>query len=276
MKKYADFPIELISLPPEQLKTMLQEETRKPVPDDNLVLTILHILDEQDAGKPVVLNDREKAAWRKYQTSAIRRGKPLQPVFRAVASLAASLALILALMVSQLPQEASAGGIFDVFTKYSDKILEFFSFRLDESIMPEYEFRTDHPGLQKLHDTLVKYGYDGPAVPMWIPAEYNELLRIETDKATMCNTITATFSNGNQELIISISVFSTAVPQGYYKNALDAKELEIYGTIHYLLQNREKCTATWTEDNIAGCIALDCQENVLREILKTIYAMEAQ
>ena len=97
MKNHADLHRELTTLPPEQLKAMLQAETRKPVPDDDLVLEILHILEKQEAGKPIVLTDREKAAWREYQASVIRRGNPLQPVLRTAAAMAASLALILLL-----------------------------------------------------------------------------------------------------------------------------------------------------------------------------------
>lgn len=276
MKNHVDLHQELIALPPEQLKAMLQAETRKPVPDDDLVLAILHILDKQEAGKPIELNDREKAAWRKYQASVIRRGNPLQPVLRTAGAMAASLALILLLMFAALPQEASAGGIFDVFAKYTEEILEFFGSRSDKSIMPEYEFRTDHPGLQKMHDTLVEYGYDGPAVPMWIPEEYDEVLAIEIDKASRHVMATAIFTDGSKELTIRISIFNNSVPRGYYKNDPDARELEFYGVTHYLLQNKENCTATWTEDNIAGCVTLNCQEDVLQEILKTIYVMEAK
>ena len=275
MKNHVDLHQELIALPPEQLKSMLQAETRKPVPDDDLVLAILHILDKQEAGKPIELNDREKAAWRKYQASVIRRGNPLQPVLRTAGAMAASLALILLLIFAALPQEASAGGIFDVISWCNEMALRLFSPGKEQAPL-EYEFQTEHPGLQKLYDTLVEYGYDGPAVPMWIPEEYTELLKLEADVTSRCATISASFSNGINELIFKINIFDGAVPRGYYKDNPDAKELEIYGTMHYLLQNKENCTATWTEENIAGCITLDCQEDVLQEILKTIYVMEAK
>lgn len=275
MKNHADLHRELTTLPPEQLMAMLQAETRKPVPDDDLVLEILHILEKQEAGKPIVLTDREKAAWREYQASVIRRGNPLQPVLRTATATAASLALILLLMFAMLPQEVSAGGIFDVISWCNEMALRLFSPGKEQAPL-EYEFRTEHPGLQKLHDTLVEYGYDGPAVPMWIPEAYDELSRFEVDNSSRCVTISSGFTSGSKELIISISIFDTVVPQGYYKNDPDAKELEIYGTTHYLLQNKENCTATWTEENIASCITLDCQEDVLQEILKTIYVMEAK
>lgn len=274
MQNNSDLRQEWTQMPTSQLKAILKAETQKPEPDDDLVLTLLHILDHRRKEEPVELSRKEQAAWKEYRASAVRRGYPAKRVLRTLGAVAAAVVLVLVLAAGALPQEASAGGIFDVISWCNEVALRLFAPGKVQA-PAEYVFHTEHPGLQKLRDTLVEYGYDGPGVPMWIPEEYSELSRLEVDDASRCKTVTAGFSSGSGELVISISLFDTTVPQGYYKNDPDAQELELYGILHYLMQNRENCTATWIQDNIAGYIALNCQEEVLRDILKTIYAMEA-
>ena len=115
----------------------------------------------------------------------------------------------------------------------------------------------------------------GPAVPMWIPEEYDELLAVEVDEVNNQKNISAFFADGNEILVVMITVYDTAEPQGVYKDLPDPQKLEFFGTAHYYVYNLDRYTAVWERDNIAGTIVLDCQENILHRILKSIYVMEA-
>ena len=259
----------------EQLTGILQSETEKETPDDDLVLLILDILEKRDASRPVELGWKGKAAWREYLAKARKRVRPASYWGRRIAAAAASLVLVLMLVFAALPQEAKAGGIFDVIERYTHSILEFFGSSSDETMQLEYEFRTENPGLQKLRDTMVEYGVTGPSVPMWIPEEYDELIAIEIDEGEKHACISAVFTDGNKYFIVKMSIYDTVEPRGVYKDLPDPQKLEFFGTTHYYVRNLERYTAVWERDNIAGCITLDCQEDILHKILKSIYVLEA-
>lgn len=265
----------LEQLPKEQLTGMLEEETEKEIPDDDLVLLILDILEKRDASKPVELTRKGKAAWQRYLAKARKRARPTVYWGRRIAATAASLILIFGLLFAAMPQEAKAGSVFDVIQRYTNSILEFLGSSSDETMQLEYEFRTDNPGLQQLRDTLVEYGVTGPASPMWIPEEYDELLAIEIDEINNQTNISAVFTDEYKKFIVMIIVYDTAEPQGIYKNLADPQKLEYFGTTHYYVHNFERYTAVWERDNIAGTIVLDCQEDTLKRILRSIYVMEA-
>lgn len=173
-----------------------------------------------------------------------------------------------------MPQEAKAGSIYDVIAYCTDGLLEFFGSGSDESMLLDYEFQTEHPGLQKLHDTVVEYGYDGPAVPMWIPEEYQKLSSLDIDATPRYINITAAFSEGNKELIVAFVIYNDMAPRGYAKDLPDPKNIEIYGENFCYVKNANKYTVVWEENNIEGFITLDCHEETLNKILKSIYVME--
>ena len=258
----------------EQLTGILQTETEKETPDDDLVLLILDILEKRDASRPVELGWKGKAAWREYLAKARKRVRPASYWCRRIAAAAASLVLVLMLVFAALPQEAKAGGIFDVIGKYTEFVLRFFS--PGNEVEPlVYEFKTENPGLQKLRDTVVEYGVTGPAVPMWIPEEYDELLVFEIDETDEYTSVSTVITDGDKNLVIKISIYNTVEPRGVYKNLPDPQELEFFGITHYYVNNLERYTSVWERDNMAGYITLDCQEDTLKKILKSIYVMEA-
>ena len=51
----------------EQLRTMLVAEIQRAVPDDDLVLSILHILEEREPEVPDTGSEKEKAAWKLFR-----------------------------------------------------------------------------------------------------------------------------------------------------------------------------------------------------------------
>lgn len=269
-----DLRLELEQMATDKLAGLLQTETGKEVPDDDLVLLILDLLEGRMKQKPVELNPREQAIWKQYLAKAKKRARPAFAWGRAAVAVAATLVLVFGLMFAAMPQEAKAGSIFDVIARCTDLALRFFS-PGNETETLEYEFRTEHPGLQKLHDTVVEYGYDGPAVPMWVPEEYSELVSFEVDILPSQIGISTALTNGSDYLVIRIDVFDTIEPRGYYKELTNPEKIEMYGTIHHLVKNLERYTVVWDRENISGCITVDCQENVLHKILKSIYVMEA-
>ena len=56
----------------------------------------------------------------------------------------------------------------------------FFSPDEPTQAIEEYEFRTEHPGLQEVYDAVAGLGVTEPVVPMWIPEGYT-LFMCRTD-----------------------------------------------------------------------------------------------
>lgn len=269
-----DLRRELEKLPEASLQEMLQTEVAKEVPDDDLVLLILSILEERDKEKPPELTPKEQAAWKKYRKRVkSRAGSPMGSLGR-VAAVAASLAVVFAVVFATLPQEAQAGSIFDILARWTDSLIEFFDSGSDSSLV-NYTYQTNNAGLQQLRDTVVEHGGTERAIPMWIP-EGSELVSYEVDDLTYVTTISALFQDGGKYIVIKTDIYETAEPREFYKNMDNPREWEMFSNIHYVVQNREQWSAAWAKENTECFITLECREDVLDKILRSIYVTEAE
>ena len=57
----------------EQLSRLIQEETAKECPNDELVLMALDILEDREKDEPVKLGPKGETAWKKYQSKVRSR-----------------------------------------------------------------------------------------------------------------------------------------------------------------------------------------------------------
>lgn len=257
----------------DELNRILRAETEKAVPDDDLVLLILGILEERDREAPLVLSSREKTAWKRFRRNARRRGRSKTARWSRGVALAASLMLVLGFLFTVVPQETKAKGLHEIWTWCADTVLAFFTSEKEE-ILPEYEYKTENPGLQQLRDTVVEYGGTERALMMWIPEGY-ELAEIEIDEMRGLTSITTTLEDEENWLIICVDIYDTVDRIEFYKNMQDPKEKEFYGNTHYAVQNRDSWTAAWQIENVVCTVTLECQEDTLDAILRSIYVMEA-
>ena len=260
---------DLEELPSAQLRTMLNGEMQKAVPDDDLVISILHILEDREPEVSDSGSEKEKAAWKLFQKrvrarkrSRLRRNTGLMR--------AAIVALAVCLLISAMPQQAEADNWWQRLTRWTD---DFFGFvrEEEEPLLPEtYEFRTDSPGLQQVYDAAVELGITIPTVPMWLPQEY-ELASLAVVENPIKKYICAQFLNDGKECVLQINVLSGEASKDYFKNNADVKKHESGGVIHNLVQNMERWAVTWTEDNIECAFTIDCSEETLHEIIDSIY-----
>lgn len=258
------------TLPGEQLEALLHDELEKPFPDDDTVLTLLHILEEREPDVPA-LTPREMQAWQKYQTRALRRAKKTWYPIRWL-PVAVSLILIVSVMFSLLPQQAEAETLWEMLSRWKDTVLQFLE--PEKGYIPgEYVFHTNHPGLQQVYDAVAELGIEEPVVPMWIPEEY-ELTKMKETTNPKMNGINVIFSDGDKSLVYNADYFKESVSREYYKDDTYSEVYEIEGMTYNITRNNDWWVAVWTKDNIECSIALDCQEETLRRILDSIYTME--
>ena len=268
----------LEQMPTEKLDEMLHEELRNEPADDNAIRMIMSVLRERDKDKPVEITLKIEKAWEKYQHDIAKldrqesRSQQVRSWLLKAAVTAAVLALVL---VPIVPQEAGAESLWGALVRLTTDIVEFFGPDDNKGRLAEYEFRTDNPGLQQLHDAVVELGVTDPYVPMWLPVVC-ETIDIKTVSTPARSGITASFPYEDGEIVYKMAIYATEVSHKYQKDEIAVEKHEIYDTTFNIMRNNEMWVVIWAKDNIECSIFVDCQEEVLYRILESIYVMEDQ
>ena len=261
---------ELESIPSEQLRVMLHAETGKDVPDDDLVLTILHILEDREPDALPTESDREEAAWKLYR-KRVRDRKKRRLHWKGL-SHAAVLLLVVGLLFAAIPHEAEADNWWNRIARWTDDFFAFF--REEETFrIEEYKFQTDNPGLQQVYDAVVEMGITEPVVPMWLPEGY-ELTEIKVYPMRDEEQLVALFEMPEKNIIYQVTVLATDKRELYPKDEVSVRQQEICGTTFNFMRNNEIWIVVWKKDNVECSIAVDCQEDVLYEILDSLYFID--
>lgn len=262
---------ELEQISSERLRTLLHTETEKAVPDDDLVLTILYILEDREPDELVPASDREKAAWKLYRKRVKARRK--RPVFsgKSLAN-AAVLLLVVGLLMAVVPQEAEADNWWDRIAHWTDDFFGFFREDEEETFrLEDYKFQTDNPGLQQVYDAVVEMGVNDPVVPMWLPEGY-ELIEIEKDNIIPGKkSIIAYFTTSKKTMVYQLHILSPEWNEQYPKDNIGIQSYEIQNITHSIAKNNNIWVIAWTKENIECSIFVDCQEGEIYEIIDSIY-----
>ena len=84
----------------------------------------------------------------------------------------------------------------------------------------------------------------------------------------------ALFRNGEDLINYNIILYTEDAPNQYQKGEAAVKVFELEEISHYVVKNNALWVAVWTKDNIECSIAVDCPEDALYRILKSIYETE--
>lgn len=260
---------ELEVLSTEQLRTMLHAETDKDVPDDDLVLSILHILEDREPEVPDSGPEKEKAAWKLYR-KRIRARRKTGCLQNSRLLRAAIVVLVCCLLFAMVPQQVEADNWWQRLTKWTSDFFGFFREEEETFRIEDYVFETDNPGLQQVYDAVVELGVTIPAVPMWLPEGYT-LTECTSEVTPRKRYVHARFFNCDSECVLQVNVLNEESSKDYFKNDIDIQKIERGGMIHNLVENEDAWIVSWTKDNIECSIFIDCQTDVLHEIIESIY-----
>lgn len=259
--------LERLSTP--ELDAILRTELEKEPPDEYAVRLILKVLREREADYPVETNEQIDKAWKEYA----KKTAPSQTKFRTPLLKVAAILLVCGLLLFTLPQEASAGSFFDRIVAWTESIFELFSPSDSSKVQKEYVFQTDHPGLQELYDTVTELGVTVPVVTMWLDEGY-ELVDCKVTSSPVTTKVLAHFYDGSKYATFELNIYSQNISSEYHKDEPDAEKYESSGVIHNVFRNEDLWTVVWIRDNIECFVAIDCSEDVLYQILDSIYTME--
>ena len=274
MKQFnIDLQQEFVQRSTTELELLLDEELKKQTPNDDVVLTLLHILKEREPNLPLQLSSREEDAVKRYQQKR-NNAKRRKPIARRLLSIAASVILILTMLFTIAPQEAEAETFWEMLQRITHTVLEYFNPRdsFDEA-ESNYVFETSNPGLQQVYEEVIKLGITEPVVPMWFPERY-ELTQLQLVETPMLNSVYSCFTYGADEIIFRLNSYNGEPARQYYKDGTHYESHEWDGTKYHITKNNGFWVVVWEKEKIECSITLDCQEDTLRRILRSIYVME--
>lgn len=253
----------------DRLSRLIQEETAKESPNDELVLMALDILEDREKEKPMELGPKGRAAWIKYQSKIRARDRKTVLNWKPMMQVASVLVAI-TLLFTLLPTKANAETWWERLARWTDDFFSFFSPNSYEKPEDEYVFQTDNEGLQQVYDAVVELGIVEPVVPMWLPEKY-ELVECNTILTPARSFVMSRFSDNSDDIVLQVNVYTSEVMNEYYKGETEVKIYEENGVTYSIMQNYDKWVVIWTKDNYECSIFIDCQEDTLEAILESIY-----
>lgn len=256
---------ELKQMPTDALDRLLAEELDKKELNREYILTISGILEAREAGMPIPDDDRIREAWARYQAyehiSETTATKKPRRWFAGVAAAAA----VLVFLVIGTPAPVEAETVGEILVRWGHELIEFFNPRTDAPRV--YEFKTEHAGLQLLHDTAVETGFEDPPVPKWVPEGF-ELVEIETFTFGQRLKVNATLSDGEEYILLSVRENgNTASECMMDDNGVPREFNRLEG---YVYTNEGQWTAVGRGDGLELVIIANSEE-VLYRIMNSVY-----
>ena len=258
-------------MPTEELDQILQAELEKKHPNEEVVLPILHELEEREKDIPVektpeVIEILEKLS--KHNTSS------KQPIHkrRWLAGVAAAAAVVCIVIMTMSPT-AQAESLFNVLVRWTSSVFEFFTPEQDASNPPvEVVFETDNPGLQQLYDKVTELGVTEPVVPMWLPECFvlSELKELPMAGGTK---VFCKFEKESKIIFFKYQI-STDISAKVEKEETGVELFESGEIGHFIVENEDTLSATWTVDGVECVMNANIPKEDIYSIIKSIYRSE--
>lgn len=245
-----------------QLEQLLQQELEKDLQaDPRRVRALWDELDRRQEEHGFADDAGVQAACDRYRQRQ-KRNTSRKRNWRILATAAAVLLLVV------IPPAAKADSMWNALARWSENTFSFFA-----PVEDAYVFRTEHPGLQQVYDAVVNMGITDPVVPMQIPEEY-QLTEFKSAIIPEESRVYAQFTYLDSEIILDIRTLNGGFASKYTKELDGAKLKEIDGISHFIVHNDGKIIVLWLVDEVECSMSVDCQEDVLYEILESIYMTE--
>lgn len=264
----------LEQLSTQQLDEMLHMELSKTQVDADAIRIILDALYQREKGNKPEITPETRAAFETYRCEIrdISESTLKKNRFRAWSARAASLAAACLLVVMLIPQRAEADSLWDRLARWTNEIVEFFSPDDNEHRFESYQFKTDNPGLQQVYDAVVEMGITEPVVPMWLP-DGSELIEIKIKDYPQKKRMYSCFRLDGKDITFYVDLFESEITHEFHRDSSDIKNYIVYETTFNIMRNN-MWVVVWTVNNIECSIFIDCQEDTLHEVLRSIYMME--
>ena len=256
-------------LPTEELDHILQAELEKEHPNEEVVLPILHELEERERNlhverTPEVLEISQKLG--KYETSSKQSIHK-----RRWLTVAAAAVAVVCIVVMALPQTVGAESFIDVLFRWTSSIFEFID--PDKSYPnADGDFATNNPGLQQLYDKVTELGVTELVVPMWLPEGF-ELSVLQVSPAPRGNKVYGEFMNDSNTIVITYLI-SADISSKIEKDEAGIELFEFRKIRHFIVENDDTLSVTWTVDGVKCLLNANVAKGDLYNIIKSVYRSE--
>lgn len=267
-------PEALARLPREELRRMLTEELRKDTQqiDDAFVRLLLSELQARGVDTAFVDDNAVEAACEKFQVATEKKHTSQKHWYQSWLLKVASVVLVLGILFFSLPTAAEANNIPEVLTWWSDSLFQFFRPGSRPNI-EEYVFKTDHPGLQEIHDAVTEAGITAPIVPSQLSGEFIleelQIFQFEED-----SSVYACFVSERNQIAFTAITHSEQTMFQHEKKGENIVVWNVANIDHYVISNTDSFIVTWMIDNIECAINTDCPEEDVYSLIYSIYTSE--
>ena len=181
---------------------------------------------------------------------------------RWVRRLAATAAVIAILLVgSSVTARAFGFNLWKTVIQWTQETFHFGSWG-DAASASKLQFDSFQAALQESNVTI-------SLVPTWIPDGY-ELTDIKTERSPLKKIYTAIYTNGEQNIRITIRDYLDKSPLYVEQSDGLTEEYQVSGRTYYLLENNQQVQAVWIVDSyecyIFGNITIDELKTMLNSI----------
>ena len=258
-------------MPTEELDQILQAELEKEHPNEEVVLPILHELEEREKDIPVEKTPEVLAILNKLSKHETSSKQSIHKR-RWLAGIAAAAAVVCIVIMSMSPM-VRAESLFDILFRWTSSVFEFFTPEQDASNPPvEIVFETDNPGLQQLYDKVTEFGVTKLVVPMWLPEGFK--LTETKDLPTPGGIrVHSKFDNGSNVILITYRV-STDISPKVEKEETGVEVFEAGEVSHFIVDNDGNLSVTWTVDGVECVMNTNVSKEHIYSIIKSIYRSE--
>ena len=264
----------LARLPREELRRMLAEELNKEPSkaDDVLVRSLLAELQARGNDSAFADTDAVEAACEKFRADNSKKQTLRKPWYQNWMLKVASVVLILGVLFFTLPTAANAKNIPEVLTWWSNSLFQFFRPGSKANI-EEYIFKTNHPGLQEIHDAVTEAGITVPIVPSQLPDGFI-LEELKVSQLEEDISIHSRLASDQNKIIFTAITHSDQSLFQHEKKGENIVVWNIADIDHYVISNNQTLIVTWVTENIECTISADCPEEDVYSLIYSIYTSE--
>lgn len=263
----------LAHLPREELRRMLTAELRKDTQqiDDAYVRRLLAELQDRGSDPNCMDDAAVEAACEKFQAATEANQSPKKHCYPHWLLKAASVVLVLGVLFFSLPA-TQAKNIPEVLTWWSDNLFQFFRLGSRPNT-EEYVYKTDHPGLQEIHDAVTEAGITTPIIPSKLSDEF-QLTEFKIAQMQEDTSIFTRLASVQNEILFTAITHSEQAMLQHEKKAESITVWNIADVDHYVVSNNNTWIITWITNNIECTITTDCPEEDVYRLIESIYTSE--
>lgn len=258
-------------MPTGELDQILQAELEKAHPNQEVVLPILHELEEREKDIPVEKTPEVLAILNKlskHETSSKQSIHKRRWLTGLVA-----VAAVVCIVVMTMTPTARADSLFDVLFRWTSSVFEFFTPEQDATNPPvEVVFDTDNPGLQQLYDKVTELGVTELVVPMWLPEGF-VLSDLKDSPMPNGSKVHGEFESGNDMILITYRI-STDASLKVEKEETGVEVFEAGNVSHFIVDNDDNFSVTWMIDGVECVMNANASKENIYTIIKSIYRSE--